>query len=581
MTRSLFPLLSRWSRIQSLRVFLFYSLLAVVFTYPLILRMKHEVVGTIGDNIYFIFLIRWYQKALLELHINPFFHPYLNYPEGWHLASTDTTPAMMLLAIPASWVGGDVWGYNFAMLASFVLTGLGMFWWVRSLTRNAWAGLIAGMLFAFMPYRMAHYLAGHLNLAGTQWFPLYFWGLYELLHRQQWSLKSVLLTALSLGLISATAPYYLYMTLFISVVFVAGYLLWLARPRVKERVLWQNLAAFSLIGLPLALLPMLPYIALGLQGGLADRSIDLISRYSASPTDFLLPSTDHFLWGRWIGEHFDRSFWVEATLYVGFFTLILALLAWLKRRQTGHLELVKLSLLIVSVGVILAMGTDLHWLSQRVVIRVPWFLQQLLQRETAPIPLPGFFLVKFLPFFGKMRVMMRFGVFVHLFASLLAGLGAAWLLQRTNVARRSALALILLLLIFIDFYPGPYPQFSHVDARPVDYWLADQPARGAVAQFPFYQDADQDQVYNTLVHGKPYIGGFFNATLPPQYLRIRPVLERFPDSASVTLLRELGVGYVIVDSGQYDSFPMLHQQIQTLGLQFLYAVAGQYVYIFP
>jgi hypothetical protein len=139
----------------------------------------------------------------------------------------------------------------------------------------------------------------------------------------------------------------------------------------------------------------------------------------------------------------------------------------------------------------------------------------------------------------------------------------------------------LLALVFLDFYPGPFPQFARIDARPVDYWLAGQPERGAVAQFPFIQDADQDQVYYTLVHQKPYIGGFFNATLPPQYLRIRPVLDLFPDTASVNLLRELGVGYILVDSSQYPDYTSVHQQIQALGLQYLTQVAGQYVYIFP
>jgi hypothetical protein len=135
--------------------------------------------------------------------------------------------------------------------------------------------------------------------------------------------------------------------------------------------------------------------------------------------------------------------------------------------------------------------------------------------------------------------------------------------------------------VFLDFYPGPYQQFSRVDARPVDYWLAEQPDRGAVAQFPFIQSADQDQVYNTLVHGKPYIGGFFNATLPPQFLRIRPVLDHFPDPASTALLRELGVGYILVDSRQYPDFDQVDRASRDLGLQLLNQVDGQYVYIFP
>ena len=99
-----------------------------------------------------------------------------------------------------------------------------------------------------------------------------------------------------------------------------------------------------------------------------------------------------------------------------------------------------------------------------------------------------------------------------------------------------------------------------------------------MAQFPFSQDADQDQVYNTLTHQKPYIGGFFNATLPPQYVRIRPVLDQFPDAASIALLRELGVEFILVDASQYPDFAALEQKIRALGLQLAAQVGGQYVY---
>jgi hypothetical protein len=35
--------------------------------------MGHSVVGSIGDNIYFVWLIKWFQKALFELHQSPLF----------------------------------------------------------------------------------------------------------------------------------------------------------------------------------------------------------------------------------------------------------------------------------------------------------------------------------------------------------------------------------------------------------------------------------------------------------------------------------------------------------------------------
>ena len=139
----------------------------------------------------------------------------------------------------------------------------------------------------------------------------------------------------------------------------------------------------------------------------------------------------------------------------------------------------------------------------------------------------------------------------------------------------------MLVLVFVDFYPGVFTRFSTLDARPVDYWLATQPDIGAVAQFPFSYESDQGQVYNTLVSDKPYLGGFFNANFPEQYNNIKPVMDDFPSAESVDLLRELGVAYVVVDSSAYYHFTAVDLKIQSFGLQLLNVSEEEYVYGWP
>ena len=112
----------------------------------------------------------------------------------------------------------------------------------------------------------------------------------------------------------------------------------------------------------------------------------------------------------------------------------------------------------------------------------------------------------------------------------------------------------------------------------MDAWLATQPNTGAVAQFPFNQESDQGQVYNTLVYQKPFLGGYFNANQPEQYLRIQPVMNNFPSQESVDLLRQLGVTYVVVDSTQYSDYAGVDQTIRSLGLRLLNVSESEYVY---
>ncbi len=179
-----------------------------------------------------------------------------------------------------------------------------------------------------------------------------------------------------------------------------------------------------------------------------------------------------------------------------------------------------------------------------------------------------------------MRVWMRFGIYVLLFLSSIAGLGAAWLLQRVSKKWRAVLTIILLGLIFFEFYPGPYTTFSSVTGRPVDYWLAEQPGDGAVAQFPFELESVQDHIYFQGIYQKPFLGGFFNAFPPPQFLKIKPIMETFPDRASIELLEQLGVQYVLIDAGYYDDIEAVLAEAEENGLVLIKQVDQDYVLIF-
>ncbi len=300
-------------RRPSFWAFAYFVLLTIVMTYPLVFRMKEVIGGGGGDGTYFIWLVRWYQKALFELKISPFFNPYLNYPQGWNLASTDITPAMVALALPGGMLFGPTWGYNFAMFMSFVLSGWGMYLWIKDLTKDDLAGLVAGTIFAFIPFHMAHVIIGHLSLAGTQWFPFYFWGLYDLLKQEKFTWKPVLMAVISIGLIGLTSPYYVYMTILITVIFLLGFIIFKGYKGLRNIEFWKSILVFSLLSALVVGLAMLPYLNFNEQSGLASRSVEYVSEYSASPTDYVIPSIHQFLWGKWIDDHFSPEYWQEST----------------------------------------------------------------------------------------------------------------------------------------------------------------------------------------------------------------------------------------------------------------------------
>lgn len=576
-------------------IWLWFVFLAIIFTRPLILKMGNEVAGEIGDNIYFIWMIGWVKKALFALGVDPMNVWFLNYPEGWNMAHTEITPAQLALGQFFSFFGSETFAYNAVMLLSFVLSGVITFYWVRHLTGSAAGGLLSGTIFACLPYRQAHFLAGHLNLSGTQWLPLFFWGWFDLLRSDQWSaasgmkirVKPALMAAVGLGLTALTSQYYFFM-----MVIVAGFqMIWIIlihdRNKLKNSDFWKSFGLFLLFSIPLLLIAELPFLQLAGAGGMPDRDWGGVRMYSAGLSDYLLPGTTHFLFGKWVGSHFNRDIWIEATLYVGFVSLALFLYAMITRGKKYRCERQMLVTGIV-IAVVLSMGTDLHWNAQAIELTLPGFFAEKLGRETMPILLPGFFFFKYFPFFAKLRAMMRFGVFALLFVA--AGAGYALLgIEKYSKRKQSIFIGISLLLVILDFLPRTQTSFSEINARPVDEWLSKRSENGSVMRYPFYLNDDQAGTYYTLYNEKPFIGGFFNAFPTAQYQRIRGVMDGFPSQKSLDLANELDVSFFLVEEAEliqaiheetvpWGSPEELYRTAEALGLNCEGILDGIYVY---
>lgn len=563
-------------------VFLF-TFFTVLMTWPLALKMYHSVTGYVGDSYYFIWLVDWFKQALFELHQSPFFVPYLNYPEGYYLAYNAITPAMVLIALPFSLVGGPVLGYNISIFISFILSGFGTYLLVYRLSKNKSAAIIAGTIFAFIPFRMAH-LFGHFNLMGTQWFPFYFLTYYQLLKEKEVSWKTIIKPALFLGLIAFTSQYYLMMTLIISFVFLFFYILTAGTKLLRSSRFRKKLFLFTAMALPLVFIAILPYLQLSMQGQLPSHTLEESSDWSASPTDFFKPSPFNLIWGKLVKQYLSDTNWIESTLYIGIIAFLAAVTAFVKRRQIPQNEkIIRILTYTCIVTVILAMGTNLYWMGKPVKIDISPFTSTDTSSYKNPdggvtIPLPGRLLCQYLPFYSNMRVWMRYGVFVNLFISVLAGLGCVWLLGKIKPFRRVPVTVLLILLILLDFYQV-IPEFTKVKGRPVDYWLEAQTEPGAVAEFPVGQLIRPEQAYYTLIHKKPFIGAMALAFPPPQFKQIVPVLHFFPSKKGLALLRRLMVRYIVLDKRKYNDISRVVNNIKRLGVPLKKVIGNHYVFV--
>ena len=557
-----------------------FSMLTVIATWPLPRVMTHSIAGQYGDNLYFVWLIGWIQKALFELNQSPLVSDLLNYPEGWRLASTDSTLLMAVMALPFSLLGGPVFGYNISVLLSFVLSGTFLGIWVVRLTGSIWAGVISGAIFAFSPFRMTHHLVGHLPILGTQWLPLYFMAAFEALSSTSRRRGWIFLAAVALGLIALTSQYYLYMTLILSVPYLGLMIAMGKRKGISLRTSFAGATAILILATPLVLAAVSPYLTAAANGYLPGRPLSQAAVYSASVTDYMLPFTGHPIWGDWVGFHFDRSLWAEATLYPGILSVILGAVALVKRKSTklGIMPTV-LFLFMALIALILSMGSNLRWLSQPVSANLPPVLDFMTADGGETIELPGLLLYKYLPFYDSVRVSMRYGVYVILFAALLAGSGAAWLISWRRPRFHTPIALAGLLIL--DFLP-PAWSFAEVRGRPVDLWLATQPNSGAVAQFPMVRADSEVNYFYTLIHNKPFIGALISSFSTAQHRATAPSLDQFPRPVSIKTMRELGVRYVLVNGDWYSgrhSLDDVQLALAEQGIKLAAKVGDQYVYI--
>jgi len=530
----------------------YFLFLAVALTWPLARVASHSVVGDVGDSFYFIWEIGWLRNTLLGGGLPSLIASGINYPEGWYLTSTDISPGMLLLALPGAVVWGPAAGYNSAVLLSYLIGGLTMFAWVREETDDAWAGILAGTFYVAAPFRTAHLLAGHLNILGTQWLPLCLAGVIAYLRGRSPLVRGLALGALGYLLTALSSMYFAYMTLVVVALFAM--LVVLLSGKGRRRDVLRRGAILGGVLLGSAVVAALPYLVTP-RSIIPVRDFAAAVRGSASPVDFLIPPTFHWLWGKWVGSLVSRPNWIEGTLYIGLAAVLLAGFAIFVRSGFGKVwRRLPLALGLSAAGsIILAMGVVLRWGQKTVML--PWSLgiPSLDTPEGAPILMPGYLLWRLLPGYPFMRALTRYDVFVILFLAALAGVGLALLRQRLSGAGRRAVAALAVGLVIVEFLPRPAPT-SRVEGRPVDTWLAAQPGNGAVVQLPYEENADsQAQIYYTLIHHKPLVGGLYGSFSTRQHNTVREPLASFPSAASAQLLEDLGVGFLMVDVAWYEA----------------------------
>ena len=89
---------------------IYFFLMTIIFTWPLLKQMMTHSAGGYGDNMYFIWQIEWIKRAVFELNRMPLTSNLLNYPYGYSLLTTEIAPLQILFALPFALIGEPILG---------------------------------------------------------------------------------------------------------------------------------------------------------------------------------------------------------------------------------------------------------------------------------------------------------------------------------------------------------------------------------------------------------------------------------------------------------------------------------------
>src|SRR4051794_7312852 len=257
-------------------------------TFPQVLRMTDGVHDP-GDPLMVTWVLAWvaHQLPNAPAHI---LDANIFYPERNTLAYSESLLVPGLLAAPLHWLGvAPILVYNLVFLSGFALSGVGVALLVRRLTGNAGASIVAGIVFAFAPYRIDHY--AHLQLQQTQFIPLTLWAFHRLLDSGRLR-DGALLGLCTVGQMLSCMYYGIFLIPYLAT--VCGTLLIAAR-RLAPRTLGALALAVAIV--TVAMIPVgRAYLAARKVVG--ERATGEVAANSATWRNYLAPPEANALYGK-------------------------------------------------------------------------------------------------------------------------------------------------------------------------------------------------------------------------------------------------------------------------------------------
>ncbi len=562
---------------------------AVLLTWPLAAKASHHLLSAIyhWDAYTNTMILGSRVDALLGRSPLSLYDNYFHAPLPHSIALNENHFGLSLLFAPFYLTTGNpLWAYNVTLLTSLALSVFFTVLLVRRLTGDGFAGLLAGVAFAFCPYVM--FELGRIQLVATQWIPACFLMLHRAVETRRWRdvMGFWLFYLLQLG----TCLYYA-MFLAPLLALVLAVLLFRERPPARFTV---KLAMTGVAAGAVAFAMVYPYFAA--RGAFQlERGLEFASSYDGKLEFFTnVPETNltltalHHRSGQ-PGAHEQIAFPGFTVLSMMLVGLTVALRAALRRQGARQFVVILGRWLAVGALTFIAILLTHSLLAGAVVFGL--CIWQAIRGKT-PVPFAGrqglylavlllavvlflgltpmrwgnqpvrglyYYLYSYVPGFDGIRKVSRQAVMTTFSFCLLASFGSAWLFSKLSPGRSRVLvfsALLTTTIYELRCFPHPLQRTWADKTVPAAYrFMASLPPKDLLTFIPQNEGVrrfrgDEGMAfynYLALFHKHRFLNG--QGSYMPQVTElVRRAQQQLPDEGARRVLWSLGARHFLVHS---------------------------------
>jgi len=506
-----------------------YAVITVVLLWPLVVHVRSAVADTLGDPLLNVWTLRWVQHALVTQPTH-LYDGNMFAPNPRSLAFSDLLLPQAVIAWPFWLVSHDaLFAYNALVLLTYPLCGAAMYALCRGLGAIRGAAFLAGLAFAFAPFRMDN--TAHIQVLSMQWMPLTILAIIRFTQRPtRWRFAAVAATT---TLAALSSVYY-------TVMFGMALIVFLIVEAVRQRRLFVSRSAIGLLAaLAIAAVVVaasdIPYLTMRREQNVV-RTLDEAYDDAAHKASYATVTPGNYLWGNLL----PTSGVEHSALFPGAVLLAFGIAGLRTVRRPWMAGFAALGV----VGCLLSFGPT-------------W------GDKATGTPLPYRFLYQHIVGYQGIRGPDRFAAIVLLALCPFAALGATWL-WRAAVGRDLRLlrlapivASVCALLVIADCATRLLPTV------PVDRsantlapyrWLASQADTGIVAEFPV-ETTDMQTAFYSTYHWHDVLWGH-SGFIPAATYQLRGHFigrKDYPGPGDLDALADMGVGTLVIHRSGYSA----------------------------